>query len=331
MTAPTARRRVGPPPPVDTECGAALAALLPIPTVTVDRIPAMRADSGAVDRPALAELSRDGAYDVREQSVPGPAGGPDVGLLICRPTATATPVPALYYVHGGGMIVGTNRDDLANILDLAATAGAAVVSVDYRLAPETPHPGPVEDCYAGLTWLTDQAASLGVDPERIVLVGGSAGAGLAAATALLCRDRRGPAVAGQLLMSPMLDDRNDSPSIHQMADSPTWNRAANEVGWTALLGAARGGPEVCPAAAPARAEDLAGLPPTFIDVGSADPFRDEDVDFASRIWQAGGIAELHVWPGGFHAFEVVAPHAAITRAAVAARESWLRRLLPPLP
>ena len=331
MTAPTAHPRVGPPPPVDPECGAALAALLPIPPVTADRIPAMRADSGAVERPELAELSGDGDYDVRERAVPGAAGGPDVGLLICRPTTTATPVPALYYVHGGGMITGTNRDDLANVLGLAATVGAAVVSVEYRLAPESPHPGPVEDCYAGLTWLAEHAGSLGVDPGRIVLVGGSAGAGLAAATALLCRDRGGPAVAGQLLMSPMLDDRNDSPSIHQMADSPTWNRAANEVGWTALLGAGRGGADVPGSAAPARAEDLSGLPPTFVDVGSADPFRDEDVDFASRIWLAGGVAELHVWPGGFHGFEVVAPHAAITRGAVAARRTWLRRLLPPVP
>ena len=331
MTTHAAHRRVAPPPPVDAECGAALAALLPIPPVTADRIPAMRADSGAVDRPALAELSHDGAYDVREQFVPGPAGSPDVGLIICRPTTTATPVPALYYVHGGGMIVGTNRDDLPSILSLAAIVGAAVISVDYRLAPETPHPGPVEDCYAGLAWLADHAAALGVDPGRIVLVGGSAGGGLAAATAQLCRDRGGPVVAGQLLTSPMLDDRNDSPSVHQMADSPTWNRAANEVGWAALLGAARGGPDVPASAAPARAEVLSGLPPTFIDVGSADPFRDEDVDFASRIWQAGGVAELHVWPGGFHAFEVVAPRAAITRAAIAARETWLRRLLAPLP
>jgi acetyl esterase/lipase len=160
-----------------------------------------------------------------------------------------------------------------------------------------------------------------------VLVGGSAGGGLAAALALLARDRRGPALAGQLLMCPMLDDRNDTPSAHQMAGGRTWNRQDNHVGWTALLGAARGGPDVPPHAAPARAADLSGLPPTYIDVGSVDTFRDEDVDYATRIWQAGGVAELHVWPGGFHGFDGMAPHARISQAAVSARASWLRRVL----
>jgi acetyl esterase/lipase len=125
----------------------------------------------------------------------------------------------------------------------------------------------------------------------------------------------------------MLDDRNDSPSVLQMAGLPLWNRQANEVGWTALLGDARGGPDVSPYAAPARATDLAGLPPAFIDVGSADSFRSEDVDYAERIWQAGGIAELHVWPGGYHGFDGMVPQAGISKAAVAARAGWLRRLL----
>jgi acetyl esterase/lipase len=128
-------------------------------------------------------------------------------------------------------------------------------------------------------------------------------------------------------MCPRLDDRNDSPSVHQMAELPMWNRQANEVGWTALLGDARGGPDVSPYAAPARATDLSGLPPTFVDVGSADSFRDEDVDYASRIWLAGGDAELHVWPGGYHGSDGIAPHAALSRSAVAARADWLRRLL----
>jgi acetyl esterase/lipase len=114
-----------------------------------------------------------------------------------------------------------------------------------------------------------------------------------------------------------------------MAEVPMWNRAANEVGWTALLGDARGGPDVSPYAAPARATDLSGLPPAFVDVGSVDTFRDEDVTYATRIWQAGGVAELHVWPGGYHGFDGITPDAAMSRAAVAARENWLRRLLAP--
>jgi acetyl esterase/lipase len=237
------------------------------------------------------------------------------------------PVPALYYIHGGGMISGSSRDVLGELLDLADPVGAAVVSVEYRLAPETPHPGPVEDCYAGLVWTAEHAGEVGIDEQRLVLIGGSAGGGIAAALALLARDRGGPVLAGQLLIEPMLDDRNDTPSVHQMAELPIWNRAANEVGWTALLGDARGGPDVSPYAAPARAEDLSGLPPAFIDVGSADTFRDEDVTYASRIWQAGGVAELHVWPGGFHGFDGIAPQAALSRAAVATRVDWLRRLL----
>jgi acetyl esterase/lipase len=125
----------------------------------------------------------------------------------------------------------------------------------------------------------------------------------------------------------MLDDRNDTPSAHQMAGLPMWNRQANEVGWTALLGDARGGPDVSPYAAPARAEDLSGLPPTFVDVGSTDTFRSEDVDYAERIWRAGGEAELHVWPGGFHGFGGIAPEARISRAAAVARQNWLARLV----
>jgi acetyl esterase/lipase len=319
---------IGPPPPYDAECGALLATLPAFPPLTPEAIPGMRAGAAEyMPRPTNDELSRDGLYTVEERTVPGPAGAPDVALIICRPARATTAVPALYHIHGGGMITGTARDALGDQLDLAEHVGAALVSVEYRLAPETPHPGPVEDCYAGLVWTAELAGELGIDSDRIVLVGGSAGGGLAAALALLARDRRGPALAGQLLMCPMLDDRNDSPSVHQMADLRMWNRQANEVGWTALLGDARGGPDVSPYAAPARATDLSGLPPAFIDVGSADTFRSEDVDYAERIWQAGGVAELHVWPGGYHGFDGIVPTAAISKAAVAARADWLRRLV----
>jgi acetyl esterase/lipase len=324
----TSDPQVGPPPPYDPECGAVLAAMPGFPAVTLEFIPAMRAGADEfMPRPSNEQLTRGGAYTVEERTVPGPEGAPDVALIVVRPVAVAAPVPALYYTHGGGMFGGTARDALDSVLDLAEAVGGAVVSVEYRRAPETPHPGPVEDSYAGLVWTAEHAGELGVD--RIVLIGGSAGGGIAAALALMSRDRGGPAPAGQLLMCPMLDDRNDSPSAHQMAELAMWNRQANEVGWTALLGDARGGPDVSPYAAPARATDLSGLPPAFVDVGSADTFRDEDVDYATRIWRAGGVAELHVWPGGYHGFDGIAPHAAISQAAVAARATWLRRLLRP--
>ena len=321
---------VGPPPPFDPELLPALEAMAGArgPAFTLEMIPAIRSAPSPFPVPTLEDLRRGGAFEVTERLVPGPAGAPDVSLLIGWPTGVQAPVPCLYFIHGGGMMLGDNRSGgAAGAFAHAEQLGAAVVSVEYRLAPETPHPGPVEDCYAGLTWVVEQAGELGIDPARVIVGGGSAGGGLAAAVALLARDRGGPALLGQLLICPMLDDRNNTPSSHQMDGLGIWDHGANDVGWTALLGDACGGPDVSPYAAPARATDLSGLPPAFIDVGSAETFRDEDVAYATRIWQAGGDAELHVWPGGFHGFAGMVPDAALSVAATAAQLSWLRRLL----
>jgi acetyl esterase/lipase len=235
--------------------------------------------------------------------------------------------PALYHIHGGGMIVGHPRWIGDDYLDWAEEFGATLVSVDYRLAPEAPHPAPVEDCYAGLAWVAENATNLGIDADRIVIVGESAGGGLAAATTLLARDRGGPALAAQILLCPMLDDRNDTPSAIQGEGRGVWDRAANELGWSALLGDSRGGPDVSPYAAPGRQKDLSGLPSTYIDVGTAETFRDEAVAYASRIWRSGGQAELHVFAGGFHGYHALAPHAAISQDTKRARVQWLRRIL----
>lgn len=289
-----------------------------------DTILAMREPVPGVEAPTDEVLSRDGTYTVEERTLPGA----DVALLICLPKHAAAPTSAIYHIHGGGMIVGDNCFGLVEMMNLAEPLGMAVISVEYGLAPEHPHPGPVEDCYAGLVWASAHAHELTIDPERIVVGGMSAGGGLAAGVALMARDRNGPAILGQLLLSPMLDDRNDSPSARQMRGRGIWDSSSNETGWNALLGdGVRGGPDVSPYAAPSRAADLSGLPPAFIDVGSAETFRDEDVAYASRLWQAGGRAELHVWPGGFHGFDVVAPSAALSRDAIAARAAWLRRQL----
>ncbi|MBW8485770.1 alpha/beta hydrolase [Actinomadura parmotrematis] len=326
MNAP-ASGAVGPPPPFDPEVAAVLAAIdVPPLPFTLENLPKLREQRAVLPPPSLAELARDGAYRVEERAVPGPAGAPDVTLLICVPTDAEGPVPVLYHAHGGGMIFGDERTMVTEVQDWTERR-TAIVSVGYRLAPETPHPGPVEDCYAGLLWTAAHAAELGLDPERIIVGGVSAGGGLAAALALMARDRGGPALLGQLLVCPMLDDRNDTPSAVQMAGLGIWDRTANDTGWTALLGDARGGPDVSPYAAPARAADLSGLPPAFIDAGSAETFRDEDVAYATRIWQAGGVAELHVWPGGCHAFDMFVPHAPIAAGAREARTRWLRRLL----
>jgi acetyl esterase/lipase len=318
------------PPPFDPEPAAALELIKDMitPGMSMEDIETVRRSPG-IALLAQVDLTAGGAFEVEDRTVPGAEGSPEISLLICRPTAPAPdrPRPVVYHVHGGGMVLGTNRVGVDQILDWARELDMVVVSVEYRLAPEHPYPAPVDDVYAGLLWTAEHAKELGADPERIVIAGASAGGGLTAALALLLRDRGGPRPVGQVLLCPMLDDRNDTPSSHQMAGLGVWDRTANETGWTALLGEVRGGPDVSPYAAPARAEDLSGLPPAFLDVGSAETFRDEVVAYASRIWQAGGVAELHVWPGGFHGFDGFAPQAAVSRAARTAQLEWLRRLL----
>jgi acetyl esterase/lipase len=312
-------------PPFDPHLAVALPTIneqVP-PAFGPDHIPTMR-EITAARTASDDDLRRGGTYEVAE--IPADEAG--VGLLLCRPTAATGPTPLLYYLHGGGMIMGTHRAlALVEVLGWAAELGATVVSADYRLAPEHPDPVPVEDCYAGLSWLAGKAGDLGLDPARLVAVGTSAGGGLAAGTALLARDRGGPPLAAQMLLCPMLDDRNATVSAEQMAGVGVWDRTSNDTGWTALLGERRGGPDVSPYAAPARAQDLSGLPPAFLDVGSAETFRDETVAFASGLWAAGGSAELHVWPGGFHVFDSMVPDAPLSVAARAVRLPWLRRAL----
>jgi acetyl esterase/lipase len=225
------------------------------------------------------------------------------------------------------MIIGNRWLGVVGFLDWAERFNGVIVTVEYRLAPEFPDPYPVEDCYAGLVWTAENAAELGIDPNRLLIGGGSAGGGLAAGTTLLARDRRGPGLIGQLLIYPMLDDRDESVSTRQIDGIGVWDRGSNITGWTALLGGRKGTDDVSIYAAPARATDLTGLPPAFIDCGSAEVFRDEDVDYATRLWAAGVQAELHVWAGGFHGFDMFAPHTAVAQAMLAARDDWVNRLL----
>ncbi|MGW5878050.1 alpha/beta hydrolase [Nocardiopsis terrae] len=318
-----------PPPPFDPELAAALAAIGDeVPSsITPEMLPALRAGSAARNPGPDVDMTLDGAF--REKGYTArTADGAEVALTVWQPARTTAATGALYWIHGGGMIMGTHRGwDILPLLEYARELDLVLVSVDYRLAPEHPHPTPVEDCYAGLLWWVEHAAEVGADPARLVVGGLSAGGGLAAATCLLARDRGGPSALGQLLLCPMLDDRNDSASSHQMAGVGVWDRVSNATGWGALLGDRAGGPDVSPYAAPARAEDLSGLPPAFLDVGSAETFRDEVVDYASRIWKAGGNAELHVWPGGFHSFDGFAPDAVLSRSAREQRLPWLRRIL----
>jgi acetyl esterase/lipase len=295
-------------------------------TVTRDRIAEMRSTT-ALFRPSDDDLSRGGSIRVSRRSVPGPQGAPEVTLLICQPADQQVPAPAVYYLHPGGMIMGECTTGLEVVLDWVQEQGVVAISVEYRLAPEHPDPAPIEDCYAGLVWAAEHAADLHVDVDRMLVAGNSAGGGLAAGLALLSRDRHGPDLSGQILMSPMLDDRNVTGSSHELHGEGVWDRESNLTGWTALLGDRRGGEDVSSYAAPARATDLSGLPSTFIDIGSVETFRDETIEYAIRLWAVGGSAELHVWSGAFHAFDLMAPNSAIAKAAGAARLNWLRRLL----
>ncbi|WP_370097494.1 alpha/beta hydrolase [Streptacidiphilus sp. MAP12-20] len=304
--------------------------------VTLDDLAArQQRDAAARPRPTLRELRADGRFEVEELRAPGgvrdeKAGreGIEVRLVSARPAGIAGPLPLLYYMHGGGMIMGNAWSVLPRLLrEWVLPLQLAVISVEYRLAPQAQYPGPLEDCYAGLLWAADHASGLGLDADRIMIGGKSAGGGLAAAVALLTRDRGGPAPVGQLLLSPMLDDRNNTFSSHQMAGRDLWDRASNATAWRAMLGDRHGTADLPPYAAPARATDLSGLPPAYIEVGSAETFRDEAVAYADAIWQAGGEAELHVWPGAFHGFDTIAPRAVLSQDARDARSRWLRRIV----
>jgi acetyl esterase/lipase len=316
-------------PPFDPDVAAALVAingLLPS-SITPELIGRLREVTEAGHTLSLEEIRRHVHAD--ELTVPGPAGDTEVPLIVMRPHGIdpAVQLPGLYFIHGGGMIAGTNRTGVDWALGWMAEIPMVVVSVDYRLAPEHPHPAPVEDCYAGLEWMGSHSGELGIDHDRLVVAGGSAGGGLAAAIALLSRDRGGPGVRGQMLICPMLDDRAITPSSTELVGEGVWDSISNATGWSALLGPAAGGPGVSAYAAPARATDLSGLPTAFIEAGAVETFRDESVDYASRIWQAGGQAELHIWPGGCHGFDEVVPEAPLAREARAARLNWLRRVL----
>ena len=252
---------------------------------------------------ALASVELSDEVLRTDHRVPGTDGAPDVTVRVHRPRDAEGPLPCVYSIHGGGYIVGTYEMEDARLDRWCSTLGCAAVAVDYRLAPETPYPGPLEDCYAGLRWVHRHAGELGIDPARTGIAGASAGGGLAAALALLARDRGELPIAFQLLIYPMIDDRQQTPSSRW--DVPVWNPAANAYGWRAYLGERYGTEDVPATAAPARALDLRGLPPAFVCVGTADVFCSEDIIYAQRLVEADVQTELHVYPGAPHGFDLL--------------------------
>ena len=238
--------------------------------------------------------------EMEDRQIAGPDDAPEVTIRIYRPReVAATPRAGFLEIHGGGFMFG----DL-DMMDpwcqsIAVEVGVVVVSVDYRLAPEDPFPAGLQDCYAALCWLHEHADELGIDPERIAIGGQSAGGGIAAGLALMARDQGGPAICYQLLEIPEIDDRLDTPSMQAFQDTPFWNRPNAVFSWQHYLGPDhRGEPSIY--AAPARATDLAGLPPAYVSTMEFDPLRDEGIRYALGMLQAGVSVELHNYAGTFH-------------------------------
>ena len=291
-----------------------------------DRRARMR-ELNAVER-ALTPLNPGVTID--EFVVPGLAGDPEVPVR-CYRRADALPStgarPGVLFIHGGGMVLGDLDGDEVTAVLIADEVDAVVLSVGYRLAPEYPFPAAPHDCYAALLWFVSHAEELGVDPARVAVYGGSAGGGLSIATALIARDRQGPSIAFLMAIYPMIDDRGVTPSSQSILDLGAWDREGNLQAWAWYLGTGTPSASLHAYAAPARAADLRGLPPTFIDVGDLDLFRDEDIEFAGRLAQAEVPCELHVYPGAFHASELFAPQAPLSQQIVETRMIALRRAL----
>lgn len=299
----------------------------------IDVSPAGLAEARAIGQ--AFEPEDNGAADglpvtVTERRIDGPEGAGTLRVLIVQPAAGATgPRGGILHLHGGGYVINRPESSLPFLRATAAAQDCVIVTVDYRLAPESDWRGGTEDAFAGLVWMAANAATLGIDPARIGVMGESAGGGLAAAVALMARDRGGPALAFQHLLYPMIDDR----TVTRADQNPVtgefiWTRTHNRHGWAAWLGQEPGSDGVSPYAAPARMEDLTRLPPTWIGTGALDLFLEEDIDYAHRLIRAGVKVDFVIWPGAFHAFDL-SPEGEIATRANADRQAALARALAP--
>ncbi len=260
---------------------------------------------------------------IGERTIPGPDG--DIPIVIYQPPGPA-PRGGLLWMHGGGYIVGEARDD-ARCIEFAEFVGCTVVSVDYRLAPESTYKESIADCFAALNWIADNTDELGIDAGRIAIGGGSAGGGLTAGLALYNRDHAGPDLAYQLMIYPMIDDTHDTPSGHEDTCPTTWNRDVSFKAWKMYLGDEYGTDNVSPYAAASRATDLTGLPPALVIVGTQDLFRDENIDYAQRLMAAGVPTDLLVYAGMFHGVEIHVPDATPSKRMRMGYLSGLKRAI----
>ncbi len=293
------------------------------PTVTPSLISFMRASYASEP---LAETLSGRRVEHSEYRVRGHLGD-EITVSVFRRSGDTGRRPTIVYAHSGGLMFGDRFSALSLNLEWVESVGSVLICPEYRLAPEFQDPYAREDMYASLLWTAENADALGVDLDRLIVAGASSGGGLAAGMALATRDRGGPQLRGQLLIYPMLDDRGITPSTGQFDGIGVWDRVSNETGWQAMLGDAYRTDAVSPYIAPSRASDLSELPSAYIDVGSAEIFRDEAVAYASALWNAGSEAELHVWPGGFHAFDIFAAHTHLAQGMISTRMAWIEKLL----
>ena len=284
-----------------------------IPDIVARRA-AMSASRAALPKGDYPDLS------VTTHTYPGPTG--ELSLRLYRPNNAPSAGPGLIYIHGGGMIMGDLDSQDENMRKAATVLNIPIASIDYRKAPEHPYPAAPEDCYAGVCWVFEHVAAFNMDTSNIGLMGASAGGGLALAVALMLRDRKGPDLKYLLPIYPMIDDRHETASSHEVVDIGIWDRAGSIEAWNWYLG----GAEADIYAAPARAQDLSGLPPTYIDVGDLDLFRDEDIAITQRLAASGVPVEFHLWPGAYHASELFAPHAQLSQRIWQTRYAAIRRL-----
>ena len=284
-----------------------------IPDIVARRA-AMSASRAAAPKGEYPDLT------VSVHTYSGPGG--DLSLRLYSPSEAASPGPGLIYIHGGGMIMGNLDSQDENMREAATALGMRIASIDYRKAPEHPYPAAPEDCYAGVCWVFGHATDLGMDVSNIGLMGASAGGGLALAVALMLNDRNGPSLKYLLPIYPMIDDRHATASSHEIVDIGIWDRAGSIEAWGWYLGGAKADKY----AGPARAEDLSERPPSYIDVGDLDLFRDEDITLAQRLSAAGVPVAFHLWTGAYHASELFAPKARLSQQIWTTRYEAIKRM-----
>jgi len=306
---------------LDVEIARLMAATPTVPVLTSENLAERRAQ--VVAHATLA--TRSDRVTRSDIHVPGPPGAPDVLVRVYEPPSSPSPRSAIIAIHGGGLVMGSYVQDDERLSRWSYELGLVAISVDYRLAPEHPYPKALEDCYTVLTWVFAHAGAWRLDPNRIGVFGASAGGGLAASLTLFAREQSEVQPAVQLLVFPMLDDRQQTPSSNRPV--PVWPREANEFGWRCYLGEMANGSEVPFTAAPSRAEDLADLPPAFICVGTADLFCDEDIAYAQRLIQHGVPTELHVYAGAPHGFISLFSTSSLARRCETEMDAWLRTRL----